>query len=75
MLDWIYIQYKELNMIQKQITDIGELIAEYCTGRFNNDFRLNWDYSNWHITDVNKVKGLTYQEYEDWCKEIGVKVD
>ena len=48
--------------------DKGELIAEYSTTRTNN-----WEYSNWHITCVNKIKGLTYQEYEDWCKEIGVK--
>lgn len=53
--------------------DKGELIAEYCTDRFNNDFQLNWEYSNWHINGVNKVKGLTYQEYKEWCKEIGVK--
>jgi len=55
--------------------DKGELIAEYDTNRANNNFFLNWVYSNWHITGVNKVKGLTYQEYKDWCKEIGVKVD
>ena len=48
--------------------DSCELIAEYSTNRTNN-----WEYSNWHITVVNKVKGLTYQEYKDWCKEIGVK--
>ncbi len=53
----------------------GEMIAEYCTDRFNNNFFLNWVYSNWHIVGVNKVNGLTYQEYKDWCKEIGVKVD
>ena len=49
--------------------DRGELIAEYDT---NKDYNNNWVYSNWH-TVVNKVKGLTYKEYEDWCKEIGVK--
>ena len=55
--------------------DNGELIAEYDTNRANNSFYLNWVYSNLHIVGVNKVQGLTYQEYKDWCKEIGVKVD
>ena len=55
--------------------DKGELIAEYDTNRANNNFFLNWVYSNWHIVGVNKVQGLTYQEYKDWCKEIGVKSD
>ena len=55
--------------------DKGELIAEYDTNRANNSFYLNWVYSNLHIVGVNKVQGLTYQEYKDWCKEIGVKVD
>ena len=55
--------------------DKGELIAEYDTNKANNNFYLNWVYSNWHITVINKVKGLTYQEYKDWCKEIGVRVD
>lgn len=52
----------------------GEMIAEFCTIRFNGQFFSNWVYSNWHC-GLNRVKGLTYQEYKDWCKEIGVYAD
>lgn len=71
--DWFNKVYPNGYDYYSKYNDKGELIAEYCTDRFNNDFQLNWEYSNWHVTVVNKVKGLTYQEYKEWYNEIGVK--
>ena len=50
----------------------GEMLAEYCTVRFDGDISSNWTYSNWHCK-LNKIKdGLTETEYKEWLKEIGV---
>lgn len=73
--EWFNKVYPNGYDLYSKYNEKGEMIAEYCTDRFNNNFYLNWVYSNWHINGVNKVNGLTYQEYKEWCKEIGVKVD
>ena len=72
--EWFNKVYENGYDLYSKYNEKGDLIAEYCTNRFDGNFFSNWVYSNWHC-GLNKIKGLTYQEYKDWCKEIGVKED
>lgn len=62
---------KEVNLYTKY-NENRKAIAYYSSD-INNLF-LNWVQSNWHC-NLNKIQGLSYQEYKEWLKEIGVKVD
>lgn len=65
------IHKEEVNLYTKY-NENCKAVAYYTTaikGLF-----VNWYQSNWHCK-LNKIKGLTYQEYKEWLNEIGVSVE
>ena len=61
----------EVNLYTKY-NEKRKAIAYYRTDI--NGLYLNWLNSHWHCK-LNKIEGLSYQEYKEWLKEIGVRTD
>lgn len=70
--EWFNKVYEEEVNLYTKYNENRKAVAYYTTAI--KSLFLNWYQSNWHCK-LNKIEGLTYQEYKVWLNEIGVRTD